>query len=135
MTLSAREQMLAFVAKYGRFKVPTTAFTPTPRDGTVVVLTGATGSLGSQLLATLLQKDAVRKVYTLVRARDDLEATERVAKVMSGSADSRVIALASDFSKDRLGLSQERYDELVHGVTLVLHVRVLASLIIHVTES
>mgnify|MGYP001615731809 CR=1 FL=1 len=42
---------------------------------------------------------------------------------MNGSIDSRIVALASDFSQDCLGLSQERYDEIAHGVTLVLHVR------------
>ena len=53
-TLSAREQMLAFVDKYGCFKNSLSAKLPKPREGLVVVLTGATGALGAQLLATLL---------------------------------------------------------------------------------
>ncbi|KAK4705002.1 hypothetical protein P7C70_g1213, partial [Phenoliferia sp. Uapishka_3] len=121
VTLSAHDQMLAYVEKYRHFNVPQTAFEPTPRSGHVVVLTGATGSLGSQLLHALLAKDNVKKVYALVRAKNDTDAAERVAKSMKGEFDPRVVGLASDFASERLGLSSWQYDEIAKDVTLVLH--------------
>ncbi|KAL8281447.1 hypothetical protein RQP46_006131 [Phenoliferia psychrophenolica] len=119
--LSAHEQMLAYVDQYSRFDTPSRKPAADTKPGNVVVLTGATGSLGSQLLAELLSRDTVTKVYALVRAHDDVEAAGRISKVARGSVDPRVVALASDFSQDRLGLSRQRYEEIAQGVTLVLH--------------
>lgn len=126
-TLSASEQMLALVEKYRHFNVPANINPRSSPSDAVVVLTGATGSLGAQLLGALLARDSVKTVYALVRASDDAEAAARVESSMKerGLATgygSRVVALASDFSQDLLGLSQDRYDEISSGVTLVLHV-------------
>lgn len=125
------EQMGDLVDKYRRFfEVPSTLSpdaTSRP-SASVVLLSGATGSLGANQLAQLLSTAEVKKVYTLVRARDDAEAAERVAaslneKGLAGAGDARIVALAADFSQDRLGLSEERFEEVKADVTVVLHVR------------
>ncbi|TNY17771.1 L-aminoadipate-semialdehyde dehydrogenase [Rhodotorula diobovata] len=123
------EQMGDLVDKYRRFfEVPSTLSpdaTSRP-SASVVLLSGATGSLGANQLAQLLSTAEVKKVYTLVRARDDAEAAERVAaslneKGLAGAGDARIVALAADFSQDRLGLSEERFEEVKADVTVVLH--------------
>lgn len=120
--------MLALVDKYSHFVIPSSATSSTPRPAkSTVVLTGATGSLGAQLLAALLAKDSVEKVYVLVRASNDVDAVRRVEsslkeKGLPGIGDPRIVSLASDFAQGRLGLSQPTYDEIASSVTLVLHV-------------
>ncbi|KAM0746573.1 acetyl-CoA synthetase-like protein [Meredithblackwellia eburnea MCA 4105] len=125
--LSPSEQMLAFVEKYRHFEVPKSALSPKPRTtGAVVVLTGATGSLGAQTLAALLADPKTVRVYNLVRASNDDDAVKRVERSLKerglpGAGDPRVVSLASDFSQDCLGLTQSRYEEIEQSVTLVLH--------------
>ncbi|GJN93246.1 hypothetical protein Rhopal_006293-T1 [Rhodotorula paludigena] len=122
------EQMSDLVEKYRNFDVPSTL----PPDATsqpsasVVLLSGATGSLGANQLSQLLSRDEVKKVYALVRAKDDAEAAARVSasldeKGLPGAGDLRIVALAADFAQDRLGLSQDRFEEVKSDVTVVLH--------------
>ncbi|KAL8287059.1 hypothetical protein RQP46_004065 [Phenoliferia psychrophenolica] len=99
-TLSASEQMLALVEKYRHFSPRTPSVGVALTTGSVVVLTGCTGSLGGQLLGALLARESVETVYVLVRASSDEEA---------------------NFSADRLGLSHETYADIVRRVTLVIH--------------
>jgi len=75
-----------------------------------VLLTGATGFLGMELLARLIERDGV-SVLCLVRADSDDAAQARLAEVVgrlydeppAGAADVR--AVAGDVSKPDLGLS------------------------------
>ncbi|GAA5849618.1 hypothetical protein JCM9279_007290 [Rhodotorula babjevae] len=122
------EQMGDLVDKYRHFDVPSTLSTDatSPASASVVLLSGATGSLGANQLAQLLSRPEVEKVYTLVRAKDDAEAASRVKtsleeKGLAGASDSRIVALAADFSQDRLGLSESRFEEIKSDVTVVLH--------------
>ena len=124
------EQMADLVDKYRHFDIPA-ALSPkatSPASASVVLLSGATGSLGANQLAQLLSRSEVEKVYALVRAKDDDEAALRVKtsleeKGLAGASDSRIVALAADFSQDRLGLSESRFKEVKSDVTVVLHVR------------
>ncbi|KZT51231.1 putative aminoadipate reductase [Calocera cornea HHB12733] len=99
-----------------------------PSDTHVVVLTGATGSLGAALLETLLLQDYVSKVYCLSRGRDDAEAEQRVLDSVESRGlklkddGTRLMCLAvSDFSAPNLGLSPHIYDEMARTVTVVIH--------------
>lgn len=124
------EQMGDLVEKYRHFNVPSTLHlnaTSQP-SASVVLLSGATGSLGANQLSQLLSKSEVKKVYALVRAKDDAEAAARISasleeKGLPGNGDSRIVALAADFAQDRLGLSPDRFQEIQSDVTVVLHVR------------
>ncbi|GAA5892683.1 hypothetical protein JCM6882_000555 [Rhodosporidiobolus microsporus] len=126
--LSQVEQMGALVDKYRHFIVPSTLppDASSPPSASVCLLSGATGSLGANQLSQLLSKSEVKKVYALVRAKNDEDAKVRVAaslteKGLPGVGDERIVALAADFSQDRLGLTKEQYSAIEKEVTVVLH--------------
>ena len=80
-----------------------------PRDG--VMLTGATGFLGSELLARYLEQTD-RRVYALVRGTDQREAAARLKRTlrcMFGPRHrfgERVVAVRGDITRPRLGLGR-----------------------------
>jgi long-chain acyl-CoA synthetase len=75
-----------------------------------VLLTGATGFLGMEVLARLIERDDV-EIITLVRAADRDRAQERLDEVLGRLYEeprdrgSRVIALPADMAAEGLGLS------------------------------
>ena len=91
-----------------------------------IFLTGATGFLGTAVLARLV-RDTDRRVVALVRARDDGVAAERVRSALApvldedAVASGRVIALAGDLEQPGLGLGAQRRDALAASVTHVVH--------------
>lgn len=91
-----------------------------------IFLTGATGFLGTAVLARLV-RDTDRRVVVLVRARDDVVAAERVRSALApvvgedAVASGRVIALAGDLEQAGLGLGARRRDALAMSVTHVVH--------------
>jgi thioester reductase-like protein len=91
-----------------------------------VLITGATGFLGMELMARLLE-DGDRRVWALVRARSQAAAAQRVRETLStlvpdaeAYAD-RVEAVAGDLLAPGLGLSPRRRDELAEHVDEVIH--------------
>jgi thioester reductase-like protein len=91
-----------------------------------VLITGATGFLGMELMARLLQ-DGDRRVWALVRAGDDAEARQRMRAVLASlvpdpeSVAARVIPVAGDIMRDGLGLEPRVRDELAEAVDEVIH--------------
>jgi thioester reductase-like protein len=79
-----------------------------------VLLTGATGFVGTELLRRLLE-DGDRSVHALVRAPDDRAAAERLP------AHPRLNALAGDIERPGLGLSKAARARLTDEVTTVVH--------------
>lgn len=77
-----------------------------------ILLTGATGFLGGRVLAHLLRRDDVDRVYCLVRGGDPsrLRAKSQRAVVVDG-----------DVTQPRLGLERASYEELAGGVSDVMH--------------
>jgi hypothetical protein len=94
------------------------------------LLTGATGSLGSYLLAQFAQlpPDIISKVICLVRADVDDIASKRVRDALANKEleveSGRLKIYASDLAEDRLGLSDDVYASLLAEVDVVLHVRI-----------
>ena len=98
------------------------------REG--VLLTGATGFLGMELLARYLERTD-RRVYALVRGADDREAAERLRgalRCLFGAGHpygERVVAVRGDLTRSRLGLRgrcdalAEEVSEIVHGAASV----------------
>jgi hypothetical protein len=126
---SQTDIMLQLVDKYRNIPVPAgTKPSPATPSLAVIVLTGATGSLGAYILDLLLADPSVERVYCLCRAKDDADASARVAESMRTRQlskrfpDARVVALASDLADDSLGLNQARYEEIAKNVTMVVHV-------------
>ena len=91
-----------------------------------VVLTGATGSLGSWLAHALLATTQ-RPLWCLVRARSDAHAVERVRQAMADGPgwqpefEDRLTALAADLSAPWLGLTPEAYAALAEAGGTLLH--------------
>ncbi|CAO3703734.1 unnamed protein product [Rhizopus stolonifer] len=96
------------------------------REGLCVLLTGATGSLGSFILLELLKNEKIKKVYCMVRGeespRQRLEQAFAsrfldVALLKTG----RVDVLPFRLNEAYLGLSKERYYQLREEIDLVQH--------------
>jgi thioester reductase-like protein len=92
-----------------------------------VLLTGATGFVGTELLARLLERGE-RPVVALVRADSDEAAQGRVDSVLknifgaqASRRAARVQALAADLTAANLGLSAVRRTWLAESVSTIIH--------------
>ena len=91
-----------------------------------VLLTGATGFLGMELLARLIEEDA-SDVICLVRAASADAARERLETVFARlyeeppAATGRVSAMAADVGVENLGLAPGDRDEILERATAVVH--------------
>lgn len=92
-----------------------------------VLLTGATGFLGMELLVRLLERTD-HDVIVLVRTGERATPDERMAEVYAQLYEQvptafvdRVTAFAGDISAGRLGLSGEDRDEILQRATGVVH--------------
>ncbi|KAI8355141.1 hypothetical protein BD560DRAFT_484452 [Blakeslea trispora] len=96
-------------------------------EGHVILLTGATGSLGSFLLRDLLQDARVKRVYCCIRGQPD-QLNNRLLKAFeSRSLDTtllqadRVQVLPMNFSAPYLGFGKDLYERLAQEVTIIQH--------------
>ena len=94
----------------------------------VIVLTGATGSLGAHILYQLVRRDDVAKVICLSRATDDEESLKRVerslterSRTLSSEARAKIISFAADVNRPNLGLTPEQVEMLRLQSTAVIH--------------
>ncbi|MFF7730907.1 amino acid adenylation domain-containing protein [Streptomyces sp. NPDC008001] len=91
-----------------------------------VLLTGATGFLGSFLLRELLDRTEAC-IWCLVRAADDEEAGERLRRSMAAyglwdeALRGRIVAMAGDLEKPLLGLGGERFAHLADRIEVIYH--------------
>jgi thioester reductase-like protein len=96
-------------------------------DNDAVFLTGATGFMGMEVLARLVERGD-RQIYALVRGADDSEADERLRNILRRSTGSdrnvgdRVLAVRGDVEQPGLGLSEDRQSGLADRVSDVLHI-------------
>ncbi|KAI9693906.1 MAG: putative secondary metabolism biosynthetic enzyme [Bathelium mastoideum] len=100
-----------------------------------VVLTGATGALGSHVLTQLRDSPNIAKIYCLVRGATSHAAHERISKALSqrglaplqtsssnaNPEGDKVIVLPSRLNAPELGLSTADYEGLATSATLILH--------------
>lgn len=93
-----------------------------PSDKSVVLLTGATGSLGAYVLDALLKNPRVERIYTLNRGADGLSRLQNSlsAKGLPAATD-RVISIEATLSEPYFGLAVEQYKKLLGEVTDVVH--------------
>jgi thioester reductase-like protein len=99
--------------------------TSTP-DG-AVLLTGATGFVGMELMARYLERTE-RPVLAIVRAGSDEAAGERIDGVLenlfgdrAGQYADRVTAVAGDLTAPRLGLDSTRWERVAGESTMIVH--------------
>ena len=103
-----------------------------------VLLTGATGFVGSQVLLRYLRGTG-RRIYALVRGADPDEATRRlrgaVAPLGADLPADRVVAVPADLERDALGLDPDRRARLAGEVTDVVHAAASVSFTLPLPES
>ncbi|TCD64925.1 putative NRPS-like protein biosynthetic cluster [Steccherinum ochraceum] len=123
---SQEEQIAHLVEKY-TVDLPnfTSASTNGSLDGAVVLLTGSTGSLGSHILAYLLQSSDVRRVYTLDRGSGSLERlkasfVDRSLPIELLQSD-KLVACSGVLSRVDLGLDPAIVQEIQRSVTHIIH--------------
>jgi thioester reductase-like protein len=91
-----------------------------------VLLTGATGFVGAFLLDALLERTDA-EVHCLVRAEDEQAGIARLRENMARympwreGGDRRVKAVIGDLSRPKLGLSDERFEELADQIDAIYH--------------
>lgn len=92
-----------------------------------VLLTGATGFVGMELLARYLERSE-RPLFTIVRADSNEAAGERIDAVLAnlfgdsaGRYADRVTAVAGDLTAPRLGLNPVHWDWLAAESTMIVH--------------
>jgi acyl carrier protein/nucleoside-diphosphate-sugar epimerase len=133
VSLSVRKKAVDhYVQKYtAGFHAPMTNCTVTKNenmdDSKVLLVTGASGSLGGHLVDQLAQRDDVKTVICLNRV-NNAEPYARQRKAMRDrgirSFDKirrKLLVLQTDSSKPMFGLSECQYEELVHSVTHLIH--------------
>ncbi|KAF5367566.1 hypothetical protein D9758_003797 [Tetrapyrgos nigripes] len=97
-----------------------------PVHARVIVLTGATGSLGAHILHQLVSSSDVRKVICLSRAASHAESKDRVKESLKLRklplpADDKLDSYAGNPNIALLGLKQVEYDDIRNEVTDVIH--------------
>src|SRR3954468_4714261 len=91
-----------------------------------VLLTGATGFVGTEILARYLERTD-RPVLVAVRARDDAEAAARLRATVEGICGApgayadRVTAVRADIEQPGLGLDPRTRDAVAEAVPDVVH--------------
>jgi thioester reductase-like protein len=100
-------------------------YTPPIPEG-ALLLTGATGFVGMEVLARFLERSD-RHVVALVRADDDEHAAARVRATLESSCgeaadahEDRVTAIAGDITAPRLGLG-DRWHALAENIGAIVH--------------
>jgi nucleoside-diphosphate-sugar epimerase len=97
-----------------------------PDGPRAVLLTGATGMVGAEVLARLLERDDTT-VVTVLRAADDEQARVRLDALLGDvlgvdhEARARAVAFAGDVTRPGLGLSAPARDRVLATVDSVVH--------------
>ncbi len=106
-----------------------------------VLLTGATGFVGMELLARYLERGD-RDVVALVRAPSDQAAGDRIEGVLAnlfgdraGRYGGRVQAVAAEVTSPRLGIDDRRYCQLAAEVTTIVHAAASVSFALPLEEA
>ena len=106
-----------------------------------ILLTGATGFVGMELLARYLERGE-RRIVVPIRASDDHAAAERLAGVLrelfgtdTARYAERVEAVAADLTKPGLGLTQRRREQVAARVDQVIHSAASVSFSLPLNES
>jgi amino acid adenylation domain-containing protein/thioester reductase-like protein len=106
---------------------------PDWRDPREVLLTGATGFLGTHLLSELLATTSAR-IWCLVRATDEADARRRIARTsaryeLGAPPADRVVPLPGDLAEPWLGLSDVAFRDLARGIDIIYHAGALVNFI------
>lgn len=120
----ATRPLLHFQAK----TQPTDKSTPKVTRGAVVVVTGATGSLGSHIIQKLAEDPSVAQVVCINRESISMPVLRRQQEAfhdrgikLTPAARSKLRVLGTDTAKPHLGLPVHEYNWLVQNTTHIIH--------------
>ena len=129
-TLATRKEAVdEYVQKYtAGFTAPAAAsFSSSSGSGKVVLITGATGSLGGQLVDQIAHLPDVKTIICLNRS-NNAEPYTRQYKTMRDrgirfpeALKSKLVVYQTESSKPNFGLSSSEYEGLVQSVTHLIH--------------
>jgi thioester reductase-like protein len=113
----------------------------TTRGGSVLI-TGATGFVGMEVLARYLERGQ-RRVVTLVRAGSDLEARDRIDRVLANLFGTRGVeryadrieACPSELTAPALRLDRRRFDGLAREVEVIIYSAASVSFALPLSEA
>ncbi|KAK6952390.1 hypothetical protein Daesc_006926 [Daldinia eschscholtzii] len=89
-----------------------------------VILTGSTGTLGTQMLRALLNRPGIGHIFCLNRSQGGgrtVQCDRFAAAGIAVDLNERVTFVQADLSNPSLGVDKETYDELLSRVGLVIH--------------
>jgi len=95
-------------------------------NGQVVVLTGATGSLGAHIVDQLARRPDVAKIICLSRAKSHADSLKRIQESLQTrgrhSVDlNKIMSYAADVNKPNLGLTADEHESIRRSATAVIH--------------
>ncbi|KAJ7455824.1 hypothetical protein FB451DRAFT_1354034 [Mycena latifolia] len=115
------------ILKYTSGLSPSTSVSSTTIPATVL-LTGSTGSLGSQILASLVKDSRVTKIYAFNRPSAERSLAERHQTIFSDRGldiallDSpKLVFVEGEINQPCFGVSQDVYDAMRNSVTVIIH--------------
>ncbi|KAL8663294.1 MAG: hypothetical protein Q9168_008121, partial [Polycauliona sp. 1 TL-2023] len=113
--------MRALIQEHSQFQRHTQCSKPVP-DAQVVLLTGATGGLGSHLVSQLSTNPSITRIYCLLRGLEPLKRLQSSLQDrkldMQGS---KVTAVTSDLAHPTLGLDESTFFEMQSSITHIIH--------------
>ena len=86
-----------------------------------ILVTGATGFLGTQLVSDLLHRYPEAQLALLIRERPGQSAQQRADKFIPSEDRSRVQVYAGDVSLERFGLTTTELEQLAAQTTRIIH--------------
>lgn len=98
-----------------------------------ILLTGATGFLGSHLVAQLILNEKIQTIYCLVRATDKNQARQRVEKTLKKldvKTNSKIVYLNGDITKTNFDLDSKKWLELSKEINTVIHTAASVNLLL-----
>jgi len=128
---AAHKLMLSLVDKWASklVKEDLNGYTaPAEPTGEVIILTGATGSLGAHILDQLTRRSDVAMVICLSRAKSHEDSLRRIQdslqqrrRELDPEAMKKVVSFAADVNKPDLGLGKDQYELLRQQSTSIIH--------------
>ncbi|KAJ2995404.1 hypothetical protein NUW58_g1276 [Xylaria curta] len=118
----------SLVQKYTKFPMIKPRPTATA-SRQIVLLTGATGTIGCHILHHLARQPSIYRIHCLIRAKTDAEAKKRITKSITDSRlndlddsqMSKIVTLAAILGEPHFGLNDRLYELLRSSVTTIIH--------------
>lgn len=112
-------------------------------DGSTVLVTGATGFIGSVLVEKLLRCFEVKKIYLMIRAKDGVSVSERLEKFKEvqifdllrkqrWAVFEKLVAVEVDYNTHDLSIDQELMEKIVSEVEVsaILNSRIISRILL-----